>query len=203
MSNITGNVLATPVIMLHGLGAHPTTLLLLELYLNHMGWSNTHKPYYPIDKMTFDETMDYVDREITNIVQDREQEIILIGQSMGGVVSNNLHKRGWNIKKAIYIGSPLHGASLLHQLEKILPTKIRDQLYKLPYDYLKMKGREEIPPHPYKTISMGWFFTDFDGCVYKNETILEDEHHIHLVWADHRTIFANPRLWILVEQLLR
>ena len=88
-----------PVILLHGLGAHPVTLLPLELYLNYMGWKNTHKLYYPVDKMTFDETMDYVDKEIAKIVKDRKQEIILVGQSMGGVVSNNLHKKGRKHRK--------------------------------------------------------------------------------------------------------
>lgn len=39
---------------------------------------------------------------------NRSEEIILIGQSMGGVVANNLHTKGWKIKKAIYVGSPLH-----------------------------------------------------------------------------------------------
>jgi len=191
----------TPIILLHGLGAHPITLLPLELYLNAMGYKNTHKLFYPVDKMYFDECLDYVDKEMEKIA-DKNKPVILIGQSMGGVVANNMHKKGWNVKNAIYIGSPLHGANLLNQLEAILPVSIKNMLYKLPYDFLKTKEREEIPPHPYKTISMGWAFSDFDGCVYKDEAILEDENHLHLQWADHRTIFANPRLWFHVENLL-
>ncbi len=64
------------------------------------------------------------------------------------------------------------------------------------------KNKEEEPHHDYHTISMSWPFTDFDGCVYKDETIFTEEKHTHLKWADHRTIFANPRLWITVGNLL-
>lgn len=133
---------------------------------------------------------------------DKKEEVVLIGQSMSGVYSNNLHKKGWRIRNAIYIGSPLHGANLLNQLDAILPRKIKDMFYKLPYDYLRNSPKETIPPHPYKTISMGWACSRFDGCVYKKETMLEEKNHTHLAWADHRTIFANPRLWIHVERLI-
>lgn len=194
-----------PIILLHGLGAHPITLWPMELYLRYKGWENIHRLSYPIDTLPFDQVLDYVDRELEKVC-DKKEEIILIGQSMGGVIANNLHKKGWIVRQAIYIGSPLHGANLLNQLERILPTKIRDYLYKLPYDYLKAKAlgeyKEEEPPHSYKTISMGWGSLDFDGCVYRQETMLNEKNHIHLKWADHRTIFANPRLWIHVERLL-
>ncbi len=193
--------ITTPVFLLHGIGAHTITLLPLELYLNCIGYKNTHRLWYPVDTMEFEETMDYVDKEMEKLA-DKNKEILLIGQSIGGVVSNNLHKKGWKVKQAIYIGSPLHGANFLNQLEDILPKNIVELLTKKPYDYLKAKEHEEPPPHPYKTISMGWAYSNFDGCVYQNETMLEEEHHIHLPWADHRTVFANPRLWIQVGNLL-
>lgn len=194
--------LLTPIFLLHGLGAHTYTLAPLEWYLNHQGFSNTHKISYPVDTMDFDGSLDYVDRELLKIV-DKDQEIVLIGQSMGGVISNNLHRKGWKIKNAVYIGSPLHGANLLNQLEAILPRCIRNALYKLPYDYLKTKARDSEPPHPYQTVTMGWAYSKFDGCVYQNEAILDPDRNTHLAWADHRTIFANPRLWILVNDLMQ
>lgn len=191
----------TPIFLLHGLGAHPITLLPLELYLNFRGWKNTYKLSYPVDTLLFDDCVDYIDREMQKFVEKRD-EVILIGQSMGGVVANNLHKKGWEIKHAIYIGSPLHGANLLNQLEKILPIFIVNSMYKLPYDYLKQMNKEKIPPRSYNTISMGWMYSEFDGCVYIGESMLEKDKHTHLQWADHRTVFANPRLWCLVDKLL-
>ena len=44
---------------------------------------------------------------------------------------------------------------------------------------------------------MGWFYTGFDGCVYIDEAYFSEKHHTYLPFADHRTIFANPRLGVL------
>jgi len=47
-------------------------------------------------------------------------------------------------------------------------------------------------PH---TISMGWRINDnFDGCVYKNETILNINNHFHINNSDHRLVFYDYRL---------
>lgn len=190
-----------PIFLLHGLGSHTITFLPLVTYLKYKGYT-THAISYPVDKLsTIKESVDYVDQQISQII-DKNTEIIVIGQSMGGVIANNLHTKGYLIKKAIYIGSPLHGANLLNQLERTLPTFIRNYFNKPPYDILKDKQREEEPPHDYNTISMGWFNSDFDGCVYKNETMLDSTHHKHFSYADHRTFFANPRLWLHVHKLV-
>jgi len=103
--------------------------------------------------------MNFVDYKLKKIV-DKKEEIIVIGQSMGGVVGNSLHTKGWNIKLSISIGSPLHGAYLLRQFDNILPKMIRDYFYnKKPrvYDYLTTKESTE---EPYHSISMAWPFTD-------------------------------------------
>lgn len=89
----------TPVFLLHGLGASPITLYPLEKYLNYMGFVNTHKLSYPVDKMEFEETMDYVDNEMMKLAS-KDYPVILIGQSMGGVVANSLHKKGWQVEMA-------------------------------------------------------------------------------------------------------
>lgn len=193
--------MTTPIFLLHGLGGHAITLSPLKKYLEYYGHKEIYNLSYPIDRMTLEESVDYVDDLMSKYV-DKEKEIILIGQSMGGLISNNIHKKGWNVKYAIYIGSPLHGARLLNQLESILPTFIRDFMYKTPYESLQDKPKDNEPPHDYHCITMGWFGSDFDGCVYKDEGILDGEHHSHLKWADHRTIFMNPRLWVCVGNLL-
>jgi len=191
-----------PIILLHGLGSHVITLLPLELWLNYQGYTNTFKIEYPVDNMEFEEILEYIDNKFLQLF-DKNKKIIVIGQSMGGVVANNIHKKGWKIKKSIYIGSPLHGANFINQLENILPTWFTNYMYKTPYDFLKNKEKELEPPHQYHTISLGWGFSNFDGCVYKNETILNPNSHTHLSWADHRTIFFNPRLWITVTNLIK
>jgi len=192
----------TPVFLLHGLGARPITLLPLELYLNYQGYKNTYRLSYPVDKLSINASVEWVNNELLKRVS-KEQEIILIGQSAGGRIANELHTKGWKIKLAIYIGSPLSGAKLLNQLESILPTFVRNALYKKPYDDLKIIKKPKIPPHPHHSITMGWFNTQFDGCVYQNEAKLNQKNHTHLAWSDHRSIFANPRLWWLIVDLIK
>ena len=191
----------TPVFLLHGLGAHPMTLLPIEMYLKAKGFANVHRPSYPVDTLDFEDCLDSLDAVMQEVV-DKDTEVILVGQSMGGVYANNLHRKGWKVKHAVYIGSPLHGAELLNQLERTVPTFIHNLFHKRPYDFLMEKPREETPPHPYDTITMGWAFSGFDGCVYRSEATLEEERNTHLFWADHRTIYANPRLCFLVYSLL-
>ena len=192
----------TPVFLIHGLGSHAWSLWPLQTYLNHEGYINCYCIEYPVDQMIdLEEMLDFVDVEMQKCAK-KKRSVILIGQSMGGVVSNRLHTKGWKIRMAIYIGSPLHGARLLNQLDRRLPIWVRNELFKKPYEILMSKTREVEPPHPYRTISMGWFWTHFDGCVYVDETILNMRHHTHLQWADHRTVFLNPRLWCVVAEQL-
>ena len=192
----------TTVFLLHGLGAHAITLLPIELYLNSRGFTDTHRLTYPVDTLEFEECLDFLDEAMGEVVDKESREVVLIGQSMGGVYANNLHRKGWNVKRAIYIGSPLHGAQLLNQLKGTVPTFVHNFFHKMPYDFLMNKPREDPPPHPYDTVTMGWAFSGFDGCVYRSEATLDEERNTHLYWADHRTIYANLRLWSLVHSLL-
>lgn len=189
------------IILLHGLGGNLITLYPLKTYLHYKGYERIDIVSYPSNNMNLEEAVEYVDYKIAKIVS-RNEPIILIGQSMGGLISNNLHRKGWNIKNAVYIGAPLHGARILKQLDSILPTIIRNFLFKKPYEILMMKEKDIEPPHKYHSISMAWPFTNFDGCVYKDEAMISEKNHTHLAWADHRTIFANPRLWYNVYKIL-
>jgi len=45
------------------------------------------------------------------------------------------------------------------------------------------------PEHPCYTITISWFNTNFDGCVFIDEAKYEDEINTHISWSDHRTIF--------------
>ena len=199
----------TPVILLHGLGPRVITglsLVPLELYLNHVcGYKNTHRIRYPVNTMMPREMVDDVSKTMIGLglgLGD-DDEIMVIGQSMGGVVANMLHTKGWNISKAVYIGSPLNGARLLKQIESILPTFVKDMLMKPAYHYLMIPSmRAAVPPHDFHTISMAWPFTDFDGCVYRDEACIHADHHTHLAFADHRSVFLNPRLWSEVGKRL-
>lgn len=205
-----------PIILLHGLGgplgSHAKySLYPLKYFLEFHKFDNVHVIPYPSDDLTIRESIEYVSTEIAKIA-NADQEIIIVGQSMGGVIGFNMHTAHtkWNIRLSISIGSPLHGARLITQIE----TALKDNLHEHQFDYLRqyIKGQGHIelqnkdqqiePPHNYKTISLGWFEFPFDGCVYKDEAILDPKHNLHLNWADHRTIFFNPRLWYHVHNMI-
>ena len=206
-----------PVILLHGLGGFigpeltKLSLYPMEKYLNANNYVNTHCISYPADSSTISESVDYVDNEIGKIANKENDQIIVICQSMGGVIAFNLHTKGWNIKTAVSIGSPLHGARLITKIEKTIYEWTPDYVFNYAVKVLKnkahgelqVKEKQEEPPHDYRTISMAWFNTQFDGCVFTDETIINPEKHLHLPWADHRSVFLNPRLWYHVHNLLK
>ena len=183
------------VILLHGLGATPYTLLGIEKYLNWKGFTRTYKPSYPSGSHSLEDCVDIVNRDLEGVVS-KDEKIIVIGQSMGGVIGNLLHTKGWNLEMLITIGSPLKGAMLLRTLKDTLPLKVQDALHKPMYDDLLKMIEEPLkePPHNYHCFTMAWPMTNFDGCVYVEEAHFDKERHTHLPFSDHRTIFANPRL---------
>ena len=140
------------VFLLHGLGSRPITLWPLKKFLEWKGVENIHNLWYSVDKMEFEETLDYVDKEMEAHADKENDTVVLIGQSMGGLVANNMWKKGWNITKSVTIGSPLHGARLIDQVEKAVPACLNRWLHKAlykkkPYDFLRSKQPDQ-PPSP-------------------------------------------------------
>ena len=184
-----------PVFLLHGLNSYPITLYPIERYLRENGWENCYSlGYYP-GQQSIEESVNEVDTKMMEKADKEKDEIILIGQSMGGLIANNMHTKGWNIKKAIYIGSPLHGARIINLAEYVFPGFIFNFLKIPAWEILRNKTLEPEPPHDYHTISMGWYNFDFDGCVYRDETMLHPLKHTHLASEDHCFVFIKPRLW--------
>lgn len=198
----------TPVFLLHGLGSHPITMYPLERYLNQQGYENTHSISYDPDRMDIEGAVLEVDEKMMEKADKDRDEIILIGQSMGGVIANRLHHQGWKVKKAIYIGSPLHGARMVDivrnwfpWLARLIESKAWTPLSQKSKEYQEGNGEEE-PPHDYHTISMGWWHTPWDSRVFKDETMFNPEKHTHLYQEDHCLIFMKKRLWKLVHDLI-
>lgn len=191
------------VFLIHGLGGHSFTLMPLQMYLKWQGYTNVHIVGYDVATCSnADEALNEVDEEMRKYSLPAQGPVVVIGQSMGGVLAHRLHGRGWDVKKSISIGSPLHGARVLNQLENALPEIVANWMRRPLYAFLQSKEREAPPAHDYHTISLGWGWSDFDGCVYQDETRFSDEQHTHLSWADHRSVFFNPRLLFLVGNLL-
>ena len=196
------------VFLLHGLGGYPWTLSLMQMHLVHQGFRRVHALTYDTEAPTLAQSMTSasvaMDRILDCVPEERRrQRVLLVGHSWGGLVANNLHQHGWDVVGAVYIASPLHGASMLHTLREWIPEGLAELLRRPAYNALLPKGRESPPPHPYHTVSAGYFGSDFDGCVWAEEATLHPDHHTHLTWEDHRLVIAKPRLWRLVAKQLK
>lgn len=65
-------------------------------------------------------------------------DIVVIGQSMDGLVAHKLHEYGWNIIQSITVGSPHHGASLLKFVYEWIPKYIIGLAYRPVYEDMKI-----------------------------------------------------------------
>lgn len=179
------------VVLLHGLHGSPTHVWTIKLAVQRkFPDAKIHVPHYLTTHISStDELVQRVSKVLLTHV-DKRTPIHVIGQSLGGVAAMNLYKDGWNVVKAITVGSPLHGASVLNTLHKVLPIVFNRGTYV----YLRTKPCQDEPPHEYKTISMGILNSNFDSCVHRHEATLKEEHHTHETWLDHRFGFLHPRL---------
>ena len=129
-----------PIILLHGLGGFigpdftKLSLYPLKKYLEFQGYNNIYIIPYPSDDLTIEKSIEYVSDKISNII-NKEQEIIIIGQSMGGVITFNMHTLGWKIRLSVSIGSPLNGARLITQIENC----IKDNVWESVFEYITKK----------------------------------------------------------------
>jgi esterase/lipase len=188
------------IILLHGSGASPITLLPLEYYLNRYGFEDTHKIGYETRKQSFEEAFNEVCEKIQQIIYENEP-FVAIGQSFGGLISNKLHTK-FNVAYAIYIVSPLKGAYAVKYLNEKLSPTIKQYLHREIYEELLLRENENQPPHKYNTITTGWGYSEFDGCVFKEEAVLEESKNYHITWSDHRLLFMSLRLFRKVFELL-
>jgi esterase/lipase len=194
-----------PIILLHGLGEKPWKMKPFNMYLKYIcGYKNTHVVKYKVDHISYEDALNGLDITLQKILDKDNDSPIIIGCSMGGVMANNLHKTGWNIRKSIMVCSPLHGASIIEKLQNSCFNKIYDKYFrKKAHEFLSSKECDEIPPHPYHTVSVSFPFSTFDGCVFIDETKLDDKNHTHFNWSTHETIFFSPRFYLFIIKILR
>jgi pimeloyl-ACP methyl ester carboxylesterase len=196
---------STPVIILHGLGNRIWTLIGLEWYLNWHGFTDVHRPQYNADALPISAA-----NQVSNILMERfhddqTQPIVVIGNSMGGLVAVELARFGWKIELAIMINSPLNGATLLRELDDMLPVRVMDVCggNTPTYTYLKRRVACPIPPHPYKTIGTNLPFLNFDALVYEKDAMIEPEHHHRIGWGSHHTVIVDPRVYFEILRILQ
>lgn len=190
------------IFLIHGLGGTTHSLRPLKAYLNFMEYKKVHLVSYPVQDVSLLDSIQHVSNEMIKVT-DKKDEVIVIGQSLGGVICHELHEYGWNIKKSITIVSPHHGSSFLEFLSNIVPKNIAEYLHKPVYDDL-LTQYAKIPAHPHYTISTSFFpCIPFDGQVWTSETKVSDHNHVHIDVNNHWTIFLDPRMFFTVNNIIQ
>lgn len=185
------------VVLLHGAGGNAWTMLALDLYLRHQcGVARTLCPAYASNAPSIDDAVASVEASLREHASPDTDELIVIGQSLGGVIGYRLAASGrWRIRLLITIAAPLHGSALVAELQAEWPL-----IYPLVHRpvYTELARGERVPPPStqYHCFTTGWAWSSFDGCVFIDEARFADDdaHHTHFVWGDHRFIVADVRL---------
>jgi pimeloyl-ACP methyl ester carboxylesterase len=195
----------TSIVLLHGLGNRRWTLIGLEFYLNWYGYSNVFRPQFNADTLPEISCAEVTRLLIEQCRLDKTQPIVVIGNSMGGVVGSHLHEFGWRIELLITINSPLNGATLLRELDSMLPISVMGMCggNSPTYNYLKALPVMGIPPHPYKTIGTPLPFMNSDGMVQEQDAMIEAQHHHRIGWGSHHTVVLDPRVYFAILSILQ
>lgn len=190
--------MSTPlIVLLHGAGGNRLTMLALYTYLRTWtGLERIVRPYYSSNVSDIDAAVDDVDSQIALHASRMDDDVIIVGQSLGGVIGYRIAtSTRFRVRLLITIGSPLHGAALVGMLRERMTEYAYTTLVHRPvYAELERQRRVEPPRVPYHCFTTGWGWSSFDGCVFVDEARFDDEHHTHLSWGDHRFIIADPRL---------
>lgn len=190
------------IILIHGAGHRKIvyySMFPLQKYLKEQGL-DSHVISYDNSK-TLDECVTDAYLEIKKIVPEND-EVILIGQSLGGVVSIKLHERGMNVVKLITIVSPVRGSWLCNKIKNSIlgySSMFRTPFHDLAIEYDKEFTKPDIDVH---SITTSWPGTSFDGCVFIDEGTVDEDTHHHIGWSDHRLLFIDGRLFKKVHDIL-
>jgi pimeloyl-ACP methyl ester carboxylesterase len=201
------------IVLLHGAGGHRWNMLPIKYFLSGKGYT-CHNISYEHNG-SLEQCIESVSRQLAHTIRLFETPLIIIGQSLGGLIGSQLHKHGWNIQQLIAIASPLHGARFIGEVEqkvkrclnntaeKLLRKLLMREVYYDLRDRAQGVGELSEPPHNYHTISTAWGNSDFDGCVYRDETIITPENHTHIPWSDHRVILLSCRLLSVIHKVVK
>jgi hypothetical protein len=198
-----------PVFLIKGPRDKNIYLNPLKAYLNIIGYKEVYIISYQIQPNYLQTDyiqpdylqmyVEYVSNQMINITVTQNQEVILIGISIGGIISHHLHQYGWKIHKSITIVSPHNGNSFFKFIKYILPTNILEYIYHPIYNHILKK----TPPHEYHTIGTSILpYIPFDGHIWNSETNISLYNHVNISFNNNWTIFLDPRIFFTISNLL-
>jgi esterase/lipase len=185
------------IILVHGIHCNANTLSPFKWTLNKAGYTNVKTiTYLNSGKYSLNDSIESANYELNKIVTKKEP-IVLVGQSLGGIVAHNMYKYNYNIIGGYYMVTPFNGSRLLqyyfnnNKFIEIYP-KYNKQIFTDINELSKYNSLNEIYNFPIRTISGGIF--DFDSKIFKDETILDKRYHKHIPFTTHGSVIYSPRV---------
>ena len=199
----------TVIVLLHGLGVDWWSMKPLEVYLRYIERVSTRIVLPSLDYSALP-SVDACADVVEAALDDGDDDLIIVGQSMGGIVGKRIAERKKKrVALLLTIASPHHGATLVRSLRRsALRTFYEWAWSSSAQHHAELERRlatvQRPPPCAYHTYSTEWFVgTGFDGCVYVPETRFDERTHTHFVCGDHRFIVADVRLMRHVAATIR
>lgn len=191
-----------PILLLHGLGERTFTFYLFLEYLRQLDITNVVTPHWPANTCQMpDECVAQLESSTAGLL-NKSEPMIVIGNSMGGVLAYHLPNYGWNVQKAFYVAAPLNGTYIVKQLREweragsINTGYARALVGKGAVDYLSSGHDLQPPNHSYWTITPRLPYLSYtDSHILVEEGIIEDTRNVPITWSSHFALAIDGRAW--------
>lgn len=187
-----------PIFVLHGLGERTWTMSLFVWFLHVQGWPKVYVPHWPANTCLLEECLDALDKEM-QLYANKSKPIMIVGNSMGGVMAYHLHTRGWNILVSYSVAAPIKGSKLYRILKSTLPSGVVNFFHQPGHDYLERTEQPPEPPHPWFTLGFH-LGVEFDLHVFLSD--MPDVNHDSML-GTHFSLAYDPFVWGYLERGLR
>jgi pimeloyl-ACP methyl ester carboxylesterase len=187
-----------PVFVLHGLGERTWTMSPFVWFLNAQGWSTVYTPHWPANTCLLEECLDALDKEM-QLYANKSEPIMIVGNSMGGVMAYHLHTRGWNILVSYSVAAPIKGSGLYRILKSSLPSAVFNFFHRPGHDYLERTEQPPAPPHPWFTLGFH-LGVEFDLHVFLSD--MPNANHASTL-GTHFSLAYDPFVWGYLERGLK
>jgi triacylglycerol esterase/lipase EstA (alpha/beta hydrolase family) len=192
-----------PIFLFHGTYVKSWSTIPILLYLNNKGYNNVIIFNIPLDELPINDIIENINEKISNIIENKEREIIIIGISSGGLIGKLFTERTeWNVKKLITVCSPLKKPRLLKMCD-YLPSLIKNY-FKTPLmeelRTLNIEWKNEVDELNITTTIMPYF--NYDILLFNDECISLKKNEKQIKYSNHYTFFLKNEFYSIIEEFI-
>lgn len=187
------------IFLIHGFMANATlNFFLLSRRLKNKGFRDLHTLSYSSFTMDLETATQSCYKQILDTLHENRvtEPIILLGNSIGGVIAYNLLNTDLNVRLLIMIASPIKGCRLIDGMWDSVKSTIR-HLAPVPIlrDLCNKEDRSIIEPSvPYYTITSSLPSDDhYDGTIHRDDAVIDEKRNFHIPKCSHTFLAVDKR----------